>query len=234
MRSSQGEEMIRLWLDCQRSPHTRSCYQRDADRLVEFVRKPLARVTLGDLQRFAQSLIDSGLAPVSRLRTIAAVKSLFGFGSRMYRFRTNPAAELPLPPYANCLAERILPEDDVQRILAAENDPRDKTLLNLIYVAGVRVSEATQLRWRNLRPRGDAGQIGVFGKNGRTRSIVLPATLWSELIGLRGSAGAEEPVFQSRTGHPGPRARPDDRPPGGGARWRGRQREPPLAPPRAR
>ena len=29
-------------------------------------------------------------------------------------------------------------------------DPRDKTLLNLIYVAGVRVSEATQLRWRNL------------------------------------------------------------------------------------
>src|SRR5262245_22304174 len=112
MRSSQDAELIRLWLDRQRSQHTRSCYQRDAARLVKFVRKPLARVTLGDLLAFAQSLVATGLAPISRLRTIAAVKSLFRFGVRVYRFGTDPAAELPLPAYANRLAERILPEED--------------------------------------------------------------------------------------------------------------------------
>ena len=73
-------------------------------------------------------------------------------------------------------------------------------LLKLIYVAGIRVSEATQLRWRNLRPRGDAGQITVFGKNGRTRSITLPAGVWHDLNCLRGHAGGEEFVFRSRGG----------------------------------
>ena len=200
MRSTQDAQIIELWLNRQASPHTRSCYGRDANRLVRFVRKPLTGITLGDLQRFAQSLIDSGLAPVSRLRTIAAIRSLFGFCVRMYRFRTNPAAELPLPRYANHLAERILPEENVRRILAAETDPRDKTLLNLIYIAGVRVSEATQLRWRNLCPRDDAGQVTIFGKGGITRAVTLPAALWSELMALRGDASAEGLVFHSRTG----------------------------------
>lgn len=40
----------------------------------------------------------------------------------------------------------------------------------------------------------------MFGKNGRTRSIALTAPLWSELIALRGIAGADAPVFPSRTG----------------------------------
>jgi integrase/recombinase XerD len=70
----------------------------------------------------------------------------------------------------------------------------------LLYTAGLRVSEECGLRWRNLRPRGDAGQITVFGKNGRTRSIALPALLWSELIALRNKASAEDPVFPSRSG----------------------------------
>jgi site-specific recombinase XerD len=100
-----------------------------------------------------------------------------GAKPRGWRFCTNPAAELPLPRHVNCLAERILPEEDVQRLLAAETDPRDKTLLKLIYLAGVRVSEATQLRWRNLRPRADAGQITVLSKGGATRAITLPPAM---------------------------------------------------------
>jgi hypothetical protein len=47
------------------------------------VSKPLIRLTLGDLQSFTQSLIQAGLAPIARARTLAAVKSLFGFCQRM-------------------------------------------------------------------------------------------------------------------------------------------------------
>ena len=71
--------------------------------------------------------------------------------------------------------------DDVARLLRAEEQPRDRVLLRLLNAAGLRVSEVCGLRWRNLSPRGDAGQITVLGKNGRTRSIALPAALWSEL-----------------------------------------------------
>ncbi|HYW48246.1 MAG TPA: tyrosine-type recombinase/integrase [Bryobacteraceae bacterium] len=200
MVSSRDANIRRLWLDRQASPQTRACYERDADRLLAHVQKPLDRIGLADLQSFAQSLIASGLAPISRARTLAAVRSLFGFCKRMRSIPVNPAAELALPRYENRLAERVMSEEDVQRLLSAETHPRDHILLNLLYFAGLRVSEACSLRWRNLHARGDTGQVTVFGKNGRTRAIPLPAAVWSDLAALRGAAGAEDPVFPSRSG----------------------------------
>jgi hypothetical protein len=105
-----------------------------------------------------------------------------------------------LPAYEHRLAERILVEEDVQRILAAEPEPRNQALLRLLYAAGLRVSEACNLRWRNLHARGDAGQITVFGKNGRTRAVPLPAEIWTELVSRRGAAAAADAVFPSRSG----------------------------------
>jgi len=119
MVSSKDNRIISLWLERQPSTHTRGCYQRDAAKLLDHVDKSLSRITLGDLQGFAQSLIGSGLAPISRVRTLAAVKSLFGFATAAY-LAIDPAAELALPAYENRLAERILAEEDVQRILAAK------------------------------------------------------------------------------------------------------------------
>jgi integrase/recombinase XerD len=144
--------------------------------------------------------VDEGLAPISCVRTIAAIRSLFGFCQRMRYLPANPAAELPLPCYENRLAERILGEEDLLRVLSAATEPRNHTLLQLLYGAGLRVSEACGLRWRNLRPRGDAGQVTVFGKNDRTRAVALPTPLWSVLIGQRGAASAEAPVFPSPSG----------------------------------
>lgn len=204
---SSDANIISLWLARQPSPATRACYRSDAGRLLAHARKPLARLTLADLQSFDNALARSGLAPSSRARTLAAAKSLLGFCHRMRYIPANPAAELVLPRYENRLAERILGEDDVRRMIAAERDPRNQTLLRLLYAAGLRVSEACHLLWRNLRPRGDAGQITAFGKNGRTRAIALPAALWSDLAALRGDAGAEEPVFPSRSGKPLDRGR---------------------------
>jgi len=95
---------LTLWLNCQTSPHTRSCYRRDADRLLAHVGKPLSDIGLGDLQDFDESLIADGLAPVSRVRTLAAVKSLFSFCCRTRYLPANPATELALPPYEQRLA----------------------------------------------------------------------------------------------------------------------------------
>ncbi|MBZ5607170.1 MAG: tyrosine-type recombinase/integrase [Acidobacteriia bacterium] len=197
----RDHQIINQWLECQPSALTRSCYERDANRLLAHTGKPLARIGLGDLQRFAQTLIAAGLAPISRARTIAAIKSLFGFCRRIGYVRANPALELPLPRYENCLAERVLSEDDVQSLLTAEVEPRDRILLSLLYFAGLRVSEACNLRWRNLHARGDAGRVTVFGKNGRTRAIPVPRAVWSELTGMRSVADAIERSMEACTTH---------------------------------
>ena len=84
---------------------------------------------------------------------------------------------------------------------------RDQILLQALYTAGLRVSEACGLRWRNLSAKGNAGQVTVFGKGGRTRAIGLPPELWNALNKLQKSAEIGTFVFASRTGQPLDRGR---------------------------
>ena len=56
---------------------------------------------------------------------------------------------------------------------------RNRALLKLLYVAGLRVSKVTQLQWFSLQPRDIRGQVLVYGKGSKTRAI-------------------DEPVFTSR------------------------------------
>jgi site-specific recombinase XerD len=78
MRYSDAQ-IIDLWLGSHPSPHTQGCYRRDSARLLAQVEKPLSRITLVDLQGFAQSLNCSGLAPISCARMLAATKKLIRF-----------------------------------------------------------------------------------------------------------------------------------------------------------
>src|SRR5205807_277381 len=71
------DRLIDLWLHG-RSPETQRAYRADAGAFTAAVRKPLCAVTLGDLQRFADSL-DARLEPASKHRRLSAVKSLFAF-----------------------------------------------------------------------------------------------------------------------------------------------------------
>jgi len=71
-------------------------------------------------------------------------------------------------------------------------------LLRLLYAAGLRVDEIAHLAWRDLRERGDAGQVTAYGKGGKTRVVLLPAAVWRELVSIRDSAPPDAPIFASR------------------------------------
>ena len=84
---------------------------------------------------------------------------------------------------------------------ALERNPRNKALLRLLYLGGLRVSEVCGLRVRDLQPNGDAGQVTVFGKGAKTRVVLLKASIWQDLAVLRASAAdPDAPVFRSREG----------------------------------
>ena len=197
-QADNDDTLIGLWLHG-RSRHTQKAYRADAERFLAAVGKPLHYVALGDLQTFADALAAAGLAPASVHRCLSSVKSLFAFGHRLGYLPFDVARPLRLPAFRDGLAERILEEAEVQKMLAVERHPRNRALLTLLYVAGLRVSEACSLRWRHLQPRdGDGGQITVLGKRDKTRSILLPPSTWMKLVALRGDAGDEAPVFLSR------------------------------------
>jgi integrase/recombinase XerD len=155
---------------------------------------------LADLQHYAQALSVSGLKPASQNRALTALKSLLSFGQETGYFPFNVGAALPLRPNPDGLAQRILDESEVAKLIDRTPEGRNQVLLRLLYMSGVRVSELAQLKWCDLLPRAEAGQITVFGKGGKTRAILLKPKTWNLLRALQAEASAVDPVFRSQKG----------------------------------
>ncbi len=196
-QAHDDETMLRLWLDG-KADHTQRAYAADVNAFLAYVGRPLRTVTVGDVQAYGATFAH--LAPASRARKLGSVKSLLSFAHRLGYVAFNVGAPVRLPAIKETLNERIIVEADVHRLLALEADPRNHALLRLLYVAGLHISEACGLRWRDLTPRDDAGQVTVFGKGGKTGIVLLPAPAWREVVALRDGAGADAPVFLSGKG----------------------------------
>lgn len=195
-QADSDAHLVALWLHG-RTARTLAAYSSEARAFLAFAAKPLRAVTLGDLHAYMDGL--AALAPASRQCRLAAIKSLFGFAHRLGYLPFNPGAAVRLPPAKDARAERIVTVQQVHRLLDREPDPRNAAMLGLLYAAGLRISELCGLAWRDLQPRGDAGQLTVFGKGGRTRAILLPASVWRSVTALRGAAAPDAPVFRSRS-----------------------------------
>jgi integrase/recombinase XerD len=191
------DQIAALWLHG-RPAETQRAYRREGDRFRAFVGKALAAVTLGDVQAYADTLV--GLAPSSQGRALGAVKSLLAFAHRLGYLTFDVGRVVRVPSRRDSLAQRILSEAEVHRLLALEPDPRNRVLLRFLYASGVRVSEAVGVRWGDMAIRDEGGQVTVHGKGGKTRHILLPPPIWRELIALRGDAGAAAPLFRSQRG----------------------------------
>ena len=198
-QADNDAHLVELWLHG-RSRHTQRAYRADAERFLDAIQKPLHRITLGDLQQYAEQLAASGLQPSSAYRTMSAIKSLFAFGHRLGYLPFDIARPLRLPALRDGLADRILEETDVVRMIALEGNPRNKAILMTLYVGGFRVAELCSLKWSDLQNRDTAGQISVFGKGGKTRTVLVPQSVWNALQLLRKEARYSDPVFRSRKG----------------------------------
>ncbi len=197
-QAETDERLIELWVHG-RSPATIRAYRADANRLLVFARKPLRQITLGDLQAFAD-VLDGRLAPASKHRCLAGVKSLFAFSHRLGYLPFDVAQPLRLPALRDRLAERILTEDEVRGMLRSERHPRNHALLWLLYASAIRVTECCNLKWRDVQERAVGGQITVLGKGAKTNTILLPASVWDDLVALRSGTSLDGPVFKSRKG----------------------------------
>jgi integrase/recombinase XerD len=197
--SSQADtdaQVIDLWLHG-RSLNTRIAYEGDIARFFNFVGKTIREVTLRDFQNFADS-VEGSIG--TKRRVIAAIKSLFSFALKLGYVRFSVAAAVRAPKAMETLAERILPEAKIHEMIALTPEGRDRMLLRLLYATGGRVSEICATKWRHVQANGDAGQITLFGKGGKTHAVVLPAQLWNDLVAFRAEANDESPVFASRKG----------------------------------
>jgi integrase/recombinase XerD len=181
-------QAVELWLHG-RPASTQRAYRREIGAFLRAVPRPLAAVTLADVQRFAD--LRARWTPATQARSIKAIRSLYSFLLRIGYVRWNVAAPVRAPAIKGTLAERILPEPAVYALLheAKGWDARNFTMLLVAYAGGLRVSELVSLKWRDAQPRQDGGQL----------TVVLPLPVWRKLLEL-GPGAPDAPVFPSRAG----------------------------------
>src|SRR5258708_9377152 len=177
------EQFIDLWLHA-KSEKTMRAYRADMARFYASCGKSLQQVTLDDVYRFTDELVTQGLKPASRSRAVAAVKSDLSFGVKSGYLKVNVGLLAQLPKLENRLAERIMSEASIARMLALEANKRNHAILVLLYRGGLRCAELCNLTWRNLQERDETGQVTVYGKGDKTRSVLLTQETWAEVMAL--------------------------------------------------
>ncbi len=162
-------------LAARRAPRTVDAYRRDLSALATWLGQPVASVSREQLEQWVAELRAADLASATIARRISAVRSFFRHLVLLGARDDNPAAALELPRRTRRLP-RTLSAAEAQRLVdaAVGTTPRalrDHALVELLYGAGLRVSEAVGLEKTGVDL--DQRLVRCFGKGGKERIVPL-------------------------------------------------------------
>ena len=136
-------------LAARRAPRTVDAYRRDLADLSAYLGSSPADASAEQIEGWLADLRGRGQAPSSIARRAAAARSFYRHLVALGLRADNPAADVDLPRRRTRLP-RSLSLSEVERLIAASNGVspralRDRALVELLYGAGLRVSEAVGL-----------------------------------------------------------------------------------------
>jgi integrase/recombinase XerD len=131
------------------APRTLEAYRRDLADLSQFLGGSPADATTEQLQAYVAQMRAEGLAASTIARRVAAIRSFFRHQVLVDARKENPAVDLELPRRRRALPKTLSP-GEVERLIDAATGVtpralRDQALVELLYGAGLRVSEAVGL-----------------------------------------------------------------------------------------
>jgi len=162
-----------LWLEDGLSKNTLSSYRRDLEQFASFLKKtPLEEAREEDLFDFLA--LRRGKA-TSAARMLSSLKRFYGWCLRERKIKVDPTLKLD-PPKRAPRFPKTLSEAEVEALLAAPDvstplGMRDRTMLEVLYAAGLRVSELIFLKAFEVDV--GAGVIRVLGKGSKVRLVPL-------------------------------------------------------------
>lgn len=176
-----------LWLEDGLAKNSLEAYRRDMRLFAEWLhvskKKHLLEVTEADIFLYvAQKHSESKATSANRRMTV--LKRFYQLAFRQNQISINPCTKLKSAKQANRLP-KTLSEKQVEDLLLApdENTPlglRDRTMLELLYACGLRVTELVSLR--SLDMSLNDGVLRITGKGNKTRLVPFGevARIWLE------------------------------------------------------
>jgi integrase/recombinase XerD len=157
------------------SAHTVEAYNRDILVFITFLEEHnIDFPTTADLERFLGFLRGNKKKTRSLVRNISALRSFFSFMMRDGKIPVNPMTEIDIPRFKAPIPH-ALSEDEVMRLLDMPKSDktalRDRTILELLYATGLRVSELINLKKSDVNL--DAGFVIALGKRSKERVVPL-------------------------------------------------------------
>lgn len=216
MQTAVSRFLQYLQVERNASPLTIKSYREDLAALVDYLTescgatpKPESVTTL-DLRGYIAALHEAGYAKTSIARRLASLRSFFRFGQREGWAKSNPAKPLRNPRKPRSLPH-FLSSEDIGKLLEAPpaRQPmglRDRAILEVLYSAGLRVSELAGLCESDLDLT--SGLIRVRGKGRRERMSPIGSFAsgalrkWLEVrqLSAKEKQGPPAPVFVNKFG----------------------------------
>jgi len=167
------------WLERGLSGNSLDAYRRDlrafSNWLTEHKPRLLIQAAESDINDYLAYRYQRKLSARSNARLLSALKGLYQFCLREHMIQLDPSAQVSMPKLGKPLPKTIS-ESDVERLLAAPDSEdrlglRDKSMLELLYATGLRVTELVRLSPYDVNLR--QGVVRLVGKGGKERLVPM-------------------------------------------------------------
>lgn len=157
-------------------------YRKDLEQAQDFVNlsfsiDDLSHCTHPDLRAWIIDLVEQGLSQTTVNRKLATLRSFYKFLMRSKIIQKDPTYKLKSLKSPKKLPE-FLQETTIESVLEEGvyaptfEGQRDRMVLEFLYLTGVRLSELTALKWKDIRLQEE--QVKVLGKRQKNESSPWP------------------------------------------------------------
>jgi len=190
-----------LWMERGLSDNTLTAYRSDLQGVAAALNKlgeSLQTASRQDLLTYLAQRAQAGAHARTTARLLSSIRRFYQYQIREGYLKEDPSAQIDAPKVSPALP-KLLTEDEVDELLDAPDCDkilglRDRTMLELLYASGLRVSELIGLEMSQINVQ--QGVVRVMGKGGKERLVPLgeEALDWLE----RYLSGARANIIKGR------------------------------------
>jgi len=168
-----------LWLEDGLSRNTLDSYRRDLTQFQAWLNKTHDRDLFGarhaDLLDYLAHKVAARARATTTGRLLSSLKRFYQYALRENRISADPSINIEAPKLPRGLP-KTLTEEDVEKLLAVPDVAdalglRDRTMLEVLYASGLRVTELVTLK--TVQVSQDMGVVRILGKGSKERLVPL-------------------------------------------------------------